>query len=51
MFQHLTDALVGVHQVGRRNALAVGRIGDDDGGILRLLEVLEVLLLDGDVVR
>ena len=50
VLQPLANHAIGVEQVGRGDALAVGRVGDDDGFLLRLGEVLEVLLLDGDAI-
>ena len=49
VFQSLPNHLIGSQQVGCRDALSVRRIGHHDAGLLRLLEVLEVLLTDGDV--
>ena len=49
MLQPLTNHLVGSKKIGRRDTLSIGRIGNDDTLLLRLCEVLEVLLLDGDV--
>ena len=46
MFEALADGSVQAHEVGGRDALAIGRIGDDDGLFLRLGELLEVLLLE-----
>ena len=51
VLQPLANHLVGSQQVGRRDALAVGRIGHQYAFLLGLLEVLEVLLGHGDVVR
>ena len=49
VLQPFADHLIGAQQVGGGDALAVGRIGDDDALGLGLGEVLEVLLLNGDV--
>ena len=60
VLQALANHLVGLKQVGRRDALAVGRVGDHQslGGItvgvsavLYALKVLEVLLRYGDIGR
>ena len=49
VFQPLAYHLIGGQQVGCRDAFSIRRIGHHDAGFLRLLEVLEVLLVDGDV--
>ncbi len=51
MLQPVANHAVGAEQVGRRDALAVGRIHHDDALLGGLLEILEVLLLDGDILR
>ena len=48
MLQALAYHAVGVEQVGCGDTFAIGRVGDDDGLVLGLHEVLKVLLLDGD---
>ena len=48
MLQALAYHAVGVEQVGCGDTFAVRRVGDDDGLVLGLHEVLKVLLLDGD---
>ena len=49
VFQPLADHAIGAEQVGCRDTLAVGRVAHEDSLVFRLLEVFEVLLLNGDV--
>ena len=49
VLQTLTNHLVCTQQVGRRDTLAIGRIGDDDTLVFGLCEVFEILLSYGDV--
>ena len=49
MLQALANHLVCSQQVGRRNALTVGRVGYHDALLLGLGEHLEVLLRDGNI--
>ena len=51
MLQAFANHLIGVEQIGRGDALAIGRIGHHQGRLGRLLEVLEVLQLNGDGLR
>ena len=51
MLQPFANHLIGTQQVGRGDALAVGRVGHDDALLAGLLEVLEVLLLNGNAGR
>ena len=48
VLQSFANHLIGGQQVGCRDALAIGRVGDHDAGLLGLLEVFEVLFADGD---
>ena len=48
MLQALANHLIGVEQVGRGDALAIGWVGHHQGRLGRLLEVLEVLQLHAD---
>ena len=50
MLQSFANHLIGTQQVVGRYALAVWRIGHQNALVLRLHEVLEVLLFNGDVV-
>ena len=47
MFQTFSNHLVQAQQVGSRDTLAIGWVGDDNALLLRLCEIGEVLLLDG----
>ena len=51
VFQTFPNHLIGTQQVGRGDTFAVGWVGDDDALVLRLYEILEVLLLNGDGIR
>ena len=51
VLQSLANHLIGAQQVGCRDALAIGRIGDDDALLAWLCEILEILLHDGDIIR
>ena len=51
MLQPFANHAIGAQQVGRRDTLAIRRVGHHDGRLLWLREVLEVLLVDGDVGR
>ena len=51
MLQALAYHLVSIEQVGSRDAFAVGRISHHQRRLGRLLEILEVLQLHGDVLH
>ena len=50
LLESLAYHLIGVEEVRGRDALSVWRIHHDDALLGRLLEVLEVLVLDGDIL-
>ena len=49
MLQAFANHLVGAQQVGGGDALAVGRIHNDDALLLGLCKVFEVSLFHGDI--
>ena len=50
MFQAFANHLVGGQQVGSRNTLTIGWVGNHNAGVQGLLEVLEVLFCHRDII-